>query len=92
MRSVIKLVTLELSTQWRAWMGGNVSAQARVRELVQIYEDRGNFRPLSQFCCFSYAYLGGYVCVCVYICVCVYKKPCAGCVLMFVRLGVIPPY
>lgn len=71
MRSVIKLVTLELSTQWRAWMGGNVSAQARVRELVQIYEDRGNFRPLSQFCCFSYAYLGGCVCVCIYMRVCV---------------------
>lgn len=64
-RSVTKLVTLELSTRWLAWMGVNVSAQARVRELVQIYEDRGNFRPLSQFCCFSYAYLGGYACVCI---------------------------
>lgn len=55
--------------------GRNVKAQARFREFAKIYEDRGNSRPLFQFCCFSYAYVGGYIHICAHVCI---KKNCVG--------------
>lgn len=64
LRSVIKLVTLELSIRWLAWMGEMWTLKQELGNLFKFMKT-GNFRPLSQFCCFSCAYVGGYVCVCL---------------------------
>lgn len=40
---------------------GNVNTWARIRDFFQVCGGRGNFRPLSHFCCFTYTYMMGYV-------------------------------